>query len=517
MDASRRRRIWMTAAGLAGLAIPILEWGARLAALLVLQRMIVFGPDMPGERGYSVLFLYNLPGFYLPALLLAVFNLGLRRILDREGWRICIGGFLWLLSAATLLAGILPYAPDLPVWESLRGATRLLYFWCLPLVAILIGMASLQSARYGQFVFSTLSGFLMAAVNWLSLVFHLPELISLVISTFWYLGTGCWLLRASQTAVEETPARYLRAALNILQVLTMAAVAASIYPVGRVLSIYLPVVTAQASGRIEVFTLQQDQFARTYRVYRPVRLQPSPGLIIVLHGSGGNGLAAELDTRFDRQADRLGWIAAYPDGISGLWNAYGCCNNPGVDDVKFLSSMVSQLEADHGVNPDRVYITGFSLGAMLAYRAACELSDQVTAIAPVAGNMATVEGSVTEVHCQPGQVVSVLAIHGSEDQNVPIMGGKRGNATYASMNEIIDRWRQIDGCGQPSASEAEGVRITRWTCRDKSSVETRIIIGGGHMWPGSALALSPGSQGPAFDASPAIADFFAEHARPATP
>jgi poly(3-hydroxybutyrate) depolymerase len=47
--------------------------------------------------------------------------------------------------------------------------------------------------------------------------------------------------------------------------------------------------------------------------------------------------------------------------------------------------LIDKLEHDHPVDPKRVYITGISNGAMMAYRLARELSDKIAAIAPVEG------------------------------------------------------------------------------------------------------------------------------------
>ena len=39
------------------------------------------------------------------------------------------------------------------------------------------------------------------------------------------------------------------------------------------------------------------------------------------------------------------------------------------------------------IDPRRIYATGMSVGAMMCYRLAVDLSDRIAAIAPVAGTM----------------------------------------------------------------------------------------------------------------------------------
>jgi polyhydroxybutyrate depolymerase len=174
-----------------------------------------------------------------------------------------------------------------------------------------------------------------------------------------------------------------------------------------------PPTFVQWTGRIETGTLKHGELARTYRVHRSARHEARPGLVVDLHSARTNGFLEELATRFDGQAERLGWIVVYPDGFADGWEPYGCCQHPGVDDVAFLAEIVSRLEATDDIDPERVYVTGLSRGGVMAYRLACELSSRLAAIAPVAGNMADANGDVRAVSCRPDRPVSVLAIHGS--------------------------------------------------------------------------------------------------------
>ena len=52
----------------------------------------------------------------------------------------------------------------------------------------------------------------------------------------------------------------------------------------------------------------------------------------------------------------------------------------------------------------------------MSYRLACELSDRIVGIGVVAGTLGIDD-------CAPTQPVSVMHIHGTADQNLPIDGG----------------------------------------------------------------------------------------------
>jgi polyhydroxybutyrate depolymerase len=194
--------------------------------------------------------------------------------------------------------------------------------------------------------------------------------------------------------------------------------------------------------------------------------------------------------------------------------------------VAFLSRVIDQLEATQQVDPNRVYVSGISRGGMMAYRLGCELSTKIAAIAPVEGNMADQNGQVQGVDCHPQQPVSVLAIHGTADPEVPLKGGRslvqQESIAYAPFNDVIVKWREIDKCGAEHAVTRSGPPMTTWTCQGESVVSTLVIPGGVHTWPGTLLGVLLGvvSAGPqtfgpevSIDASQVIADFFATHQR----
>lgn len=157
----------------------------------------------------------------------------------------------------------------------------------------------------------------------------------------------------------------------------------------------------------------------------------------------------------------------------------------------------------------------------MSYRLGCELASRIAAIAPVAGNMATDSGSARGVGCRPIQPVSVLAIQGTADPEVPFRGG-RTDIIYAPFDEVIGVWRDVDSCAASSSAGTSGpVTTTTWPCRGGSAVETSVIDGGVHAWPGARPTAQPllltHPPDDALDASTAIADFFASHRRTSTP
>src|SRR6266542_5157522 len=123
----------------------------------------------------------------------------------------------------------------------------------------------------------------------------------------------------------------------------------------------------------EARSLSSGGRGRSYRLYRPPGLSQAPTapLVLVLHGGFGSGAQVEQAAGWDPVADRHGFVVAYPDGIGRSWNAGSCCGparQQRVDDVAFLAALIDHLGTAENVDPGRVFVTGVSNGAMMAYR-----------------------------------------------------------------------------------------------------------------------------------------------------
>lgn len=258
---------------------------------------------------------------------------------------------------------------------------------------------------------------------------------------------------------------------------------------------------------------------RTYLLRAGGPSRPGRALVLVLHGLGGTGAAMERRTRgtFDRLADRDGAVVAYPDALGAphRWNDGWPVGPPGAaqpDDLGFLSALIDSVVAELGVDRKRVFAAGFSNGASMVYRLACERPELVAAVAPVADGMAATVATA----CPHGAPVSIIAMHGTDDSFVPLDRGIR---------EDIATWVRRDGCtGPPITSRLPDVDPLDWTqtrvdvfgaCAAGTEVAFYTIEGGGHAWPGGdeplQSALRPGHPSSDFDAAVLIWDFFQKH------
>ena len=273
------------------------------------------------------------------------------------------------------------------------------------------------------------------------------------------------------------------------------------------------------------FTLLHDGLTRLYRVHVPASYNPQTpaALLVALHGGGGN-MDYQADDRtygLISQSEREGFVVVFPNGYSRLdggklatWNAGNCCGSARdkqVDDVGFIREMVRHITGQMAINPQRIYATGMSNGAMMAYRLACELPEVFSAIAAVAGT------DNTRV-CQPGKAVSVLHIHAQDDRHVLFGGGagpdsvSRSAVTdYVSVPDSMAKWARIDGCSAPPQRilDKPVAYCERYApCRGQTQVQLCVTESGGHSWPGGHKSRAEEAPSQALSANEVMWEFF---------
>ncbi len=122
-------------------------------------------------------------------------------------------------------------------------------------------------------------------------------------------------------------------------------------------------------------------------------------------------------------------------------------------------------------NEKRVYVTGMSNGGFMSQRLACDLSDRIAAIAPVAGNNVTTS-------CVPTRPISVMEFHGTADSTVP----------YSGTGPTIAAWVDRNGCDSSPAVtfDSGNARCETYNgCDGGVEVTLCTITGLGHAWPGA--------------------------------
>lgn len=272
-------------------------------------------------------------------------------------------------------------------------------------------------------------------------------------------------------------------------------------------------------------SLVHQGLSRSYLVHVPQRGLASQALplLVAMHGGGGNMDFQADDSRYGliSASEREGFVLALPNGYSrfaggklATWNAGNCCGaarDGQVDDVGFIRQMVSQISAQLPIDPRRVYATGMSNGAMMAYRLACEAPDVFSAIAAVAGTDNT-------RLCQPGKPVSVLHIHAKNDDHVLFHGGagpaavnKSAETDFSSVPNTVAKWTELNGCSLPPKRvlEQAGALCESYApCQGGAQVQLCVTDTGGHSWPGGHKTRGDEQPSQAISANAVMWDFF---------
>jgi polyhydroxybutyrate depolymerase len=249
----------------------------------------------------------------------------------------------------------------------------------------------------------------------------------------------------------------------------------------------------------------------------------SYSLVIVLHGSSGSADEIRRTTGMDSLSDAGRFLAAYPQGVQGAgglfpsdWNAGTCCGAPArenIDDVGFISALIADVGKNLALDKRRIYVAGFSDGGRMAHHLGCKLAPTIAAIA-------VVSGSLKDDSCSPSKVMSVLAVHGTSDDQVPFDDPALTNppaplfGVAATLPPSIQFWIAANGCGSGTQDRpaADVLRTAFVTCNG-AEVVFYTIEGGSHAWPGDPGGA--GSQPPMSEvqASRVITQFFARQVR----
>lgn len=256
---------------------------------------------------------------------------------------------------------------------------------------------------------------------------------------------------------------------------------------------------------------------RSYLLYVPATYDGTPvPLLIGLHPSGGTPQSLVNISGFDKLADRHDFAVVFPAGVftnsltARSWNANV---DEGVDDVQFIRDVVGDVTGMLEIDRSRIYASGFSGGARMSSRLACELSDLLAAAAPVAG-IQYPDG------CTPSRPVSILAFHGKADA-ANHYELREDSRPYWRMGveTAIDKWRQADDCTLANEHDRLSQHVTfyQWPdCGGSAEIQFYLIDNGGHTWPGSeAMSNNPGLvTNMDIDASELIWEFFSRHSLP---
>lgn len=255
---------------------------------------------------------------------------------------------------------------------------------------------------------------------------------------------------------------------------------------------------------------------RKFRIYRPAGADQPIALVMIFHGGGGLGTSVANPGEhplsvFRTIADAEKFIAVYPEGSLDIqasfgWNDCRSDDSSGAqgDDVTFLKALTDKLSAEFGFDASRIFLTGTSNGALMAYRFAFHHASSFGAVAISAGNLPT----LTEPGpCSTGPAtgIPIMIAYGTADPAMPAsggcvanLGGQCNRGTVISQQATVDFWLQKNNLTGvvPSSS------VFDFNTNDAGNVEKQVFNGAkpmvifwmdnaGHAVPSKAVFTPP--------------------------
>jgi len=185
------------------------------------------------------------------------------------------------------------------------------------------------------------------------------------------------------------------------------------------LSLFLFTASLKAQESIQVGTATRQMI-----VYAPAGIEQNRPLVISMHGMNQTMTDQKNQTQFQSVAAANNFVLVFPQSIGSQWQLYG------TTDTDFILAIINEMYKRYGIDRDRVYLSGFSMGGMMTYYAATQIADKIAAFAPVSGFL--MDGPNTN----SSRPIPIIHIHGADDGYVP----------YSNVQTHIDAWVKRNGC-----------------------------------------------------------------------
>ncbi|MEM7487856.1 MAG: polyhydroxybutyrate depolymerase [Pseudomonadota bacterium] len=177
---------------------------------------------------------------------------------------------------------------------------------------------------------------------------------------------------------------------------------------------------------------QCDLDGRAYHVREPAGWNGTAPLAVQLHfhGWGRTGLVPVESERTGRAASEAGVLFVAPTGLRGSWDF----RRRDSEDTPFAEAILEDVAARYPIDGPLI-VSGYSWGALMAARFACETDSRIDALLLIAGAFPP------GLPCD-GRPARISHVHGTTDTVLDFPYGPGGETTQA-----VALWRELFACG----------------------------------------------------------------------
>jgi poly(3-hydroxybutyrate) depolymerase len=265
----------------------------------------------------------------------------------------------------------------------------------------------------------------------------------------------------------------------------------------------------------QTWAQEPDGYARTAVVQVPTTGTGPHPVVILLHGNGGMGNAAQnMVTALDphvSNAIRVAPNGYLPGGGRQSWNVDAETSE--APDVAFIRDLIALLKTYDNVDAGKISIFGISNGAGLTNRLIIELDGaafqnagtQVSQMISEMYNAGSFWYNATGTNDYDQMIVPakrrrIININGTADPTVPYNGGTNMIGTFMHSQESIYRFAQAMGETGPQLADAAGivgngtngysVPFVRYAYRGGQVVHYKLIGGDHGLGVGASTAFA---------------------------
>ncbi|MEL6464116.1 MAG: PHB depolymerase family esterase [Pseudomonadota bacterium] len=205
------------------------------------------------------------------------------------------------------------------------------------------------------------------------------------------------------------------------------------------------------------------------------------------HGLQGTALGIIRNPRLRAVADEHGFALVAVKSLTDDWSIPGGPEeraDRGADDLAYINAVLADVTARFNIDPDRIVMSGASVGGMFTWYLACERPSAFAGFVPMSG---TFWAPVPNRCKRPA--TSIVHFHGNNDRTVPLEGriarGKQQGSVRAAFR-LYTRHGRFRAQGQTQIED-----MTCTTSRSRSgNILNFCLYPGRHAFRSANLGIA---------------------------